>query len=86
MALIALHMYRIPHFFVRDFTSTAPATLNSRKSFPTVFDDPDDLKSLIDDAFNHGGRSTSREVSVTHSVGIVTINHDRLKRLFSNYK
>ena len=39
---------------------------------------------MIDDAFNCGGRSTSRE-TVTHSVGIVTIFY-RLKKLFSNYK
>jgi hypothetical protein len=41
---------------------------------------------LIDDVFNRGGRSTSRETTRTHSVGIVTINLDRLKKLFSNYK
>ena len=89
IALTALHMCGIPHFIVRDFTSTAPSTLNSRKTYPTVFDDPDEIskvKSLIDDAFNHGGRSTSRETTVTHSVGIVTINLDRLKKFFSNYK
>ena len=74
---------------MRDFTPTAPTTLNSRKTFPTVFDDPDDVskvKCLIDDAFNRGGRSTSKQTTVTRSVGIVTINLDKLKRLFSNYK
>ena len=90
IALTALYMCGIPtFFFVRDFTSTAPSNLNSRKTFPTVFDDPDEVskvKSLIDDAFNRGGRSTSRETTGTHSIGIVTINFDRLKKLFSNYK
>ena len=87
IALTALYMCGIPHFFVRDFTSTAPSNLNSRKTFPTVFDDPDEIskvKSLIDDAFNRGGRSASRETTVTHSIDIVTINFDRLKKLFSN--
>ena len=74
---------------MRDFTSTAPTTLNSRKTFPTVFDDPDDItkvKSLIDVAFNRGSRTTSKETTVIRSVGVVTINLDRLKKLFSNYK
>ena len=45
VALTALFMCGIPHFFVRDFTSTAPSNLNSRKTFPTVFDDPDEIRS-----------------------------------------
>ena len=43
VALTALYMCGTPQFFVRGFTSTAPTTLNSRNTFPTVFDDPDDI-------------------------------------------
>ena len=60
-ARTALALLGTPHFFVRDFTSTAPSVLNSRKTLPTVFDDPDEIhfvKSLIDDTFNKGGRCT----------------------------
>ena len=78
-----------PQFFVRDFTATAPSHLNSRKTIPTVFDDPDDigkLKTLIDDTFNKGNRCTSKNESSPRTLGIITINLDRLPKLCSNYK
>ena len=78
-----------PQFFIRDFTATAPSILNSKKTFPTVFDDPSDIskvKALIDDTFNQGGRGTSKTTIVSRSLGIVTVNLDRLGRLCSNYK
>ena len=76
-------------FFIRDFTATAPSSLNYRKTIPTVFDDPDDignLKTLVDDTFNKGNRCTSKKESSPRTLGIVTINLDRLPRLCSNYK
>lgn len=76
-------------FFVRDFTATAPSSLNSRKTIPTVFDDPNDigkLKTLIDDTFNKGNRWTSKKESSPRTLGIVTINLDCLPKLCSNYK
>lgn len=88
-ATTLLSLMGTPQFFVRSFTATAPGILNSRKTFPTVFDDPDDLtkvKALIDDAFNRGIRSTSKESTVTKAIGIVTLNLDRMNKLCSNYK
>lgn len=88
-AKTALALIGTPQFFVRDFTPAQTAALSSRKTFPTVFDDPDDVgkvKSMIDNCFNAGARSTSRSTSVSRSVGIVTLNLDKLKSLCSNYK
>jgi hypothetical protein len=79
----------VPQFFLRDFTATAPAVINSQKTFPTVFDDPTDLtkvKSLIDDTFNRGGRQTTKTTTISRSLGIITINLDRMRQLCSNYK
>ena len=47
----------------------------------------DKLKSLIADTYNRGGRSTLKPtISIGRSLGIVTLNLDRLGKLFSNYK
>ena len=88
-AKTALALIGTPQFFVREFTSVQTATMNSRKTFPTVFDDPTDIpkvKAMIDNSFNAGARSTSRNTSVSRCVGIITINLDRMKSLCSNYK
>ena len=80
-AKTALALIGTPQFFVREFTSVQTATMNSRKTFPTVFDDPTDIpkvKAMIDNSFNAGARSTSRNTSVSRSVGIITINLDRI--------
>lgn len=88
-AKTALALIGTPQFFVRDFTASQTSVLNSRKTFPSVFDDPSDIgkvKAMIDDSFNRGARTTSRSSSVSRSVGIVTLNLDRLKLLCSNFK
>ena len=88
-AKTTLSLIGTPQFFIRDFTAAQTATLNSRKTFPTVFDDPSDIgkiKGMIDNSFNRGARSTSRSTSVARSVSIVTLNLDRLKLLCSNFK
>ena len=85
----ALALLGTPQFFVREFTSAQTAILNSRKTFPTVFDDPSDIgkvKMMINNAFNAGAKSTSRTTCVSRSVGIITINLDKLKLLCSNFK
>ena len=88
-AKTALALIGTPQFFVREFTSAQTAILNSRKTFPTIFDDPSDIpkiKTMIDNSFNAGARSTSRHTAVSRSVGIVTLNLDRMKLLCSNFK
>ena len=75
----ALALLGTPQFFVRNFTATQTSALNSRKTFPSVYDDPSDIgkvKSMIDNSFNAGARCTSRSTTVARSVhvGIVTIN------------
>ena len=84
-----LNLLGTPQFFIRDFTAAAPSALNSKTTFPTVFDDPSDLakvKALIDDSFNQGGQGTSKTTIMSRSLGIITINLDRLGKLCSNYK
>ena len=88
-AKAALALLGTPQFFVRDFTATQTSVLASRKTFPTVFDDPSGIgkvKSTIDNSLNAGARCTSRSTTVARSVGIVTLNLDRLKVLCSNFK
>ena len=78
-----------PQFFIRDFTSAQTSLLSSRKTFPSVFDDPDDLskvKSFIDNTFNAGARATSRSVRVSRSTAVITLNLDRVNQLCNNYK
>ncbi len=85
----ALALLGTPQFFVRDFTATQTSALNSRKTFPSIYDDSSDIgkvKSMIDNSFNAGARCTSRSTTVARSVGIVTINTDRLRALCSNFK
>lgn len=85
----ALALLGTPQFFVREFTAAQTAVLNSRKTFPSVFDDPSEIskiKSMIDNTFNAGARSTARGTSVSRSVGIITLNLDKLKLLCSNFK
>ena len=88
-AKTAIALTGTPQFFVREFTAAQTASLNSRKTFPTVFDDPSDIgkiKGMVDNSFNAGARSTSRNTSVSRSVGVITLNLDRLKLLCSNFK
>ena len=88
-AKTALALLGTPQFFIREFSSAQTSLLSSRKTFPTVFDDPDDLskvKSFIDNVFNAGARATSRSVRVSRSTAIITLNLDRVNRLCSNYK
>lgn len=88
-ARTALALLGTPQFFIREVTAAQTSTLTSRKTFPSVFDDPDDLtkvKTLIDNSFNGGARSTSRSTSASRSTGILTLNFDRMKSLCSNYK
>ncbi len=88
-ARTALALLGTPQFFIREATVAQMSALSSRKTFPAVFDDPDDLsklKTLIDNSFNAGARSTSRSTSVSRSTGILTLNMDRMKSLCSNYK
>ena len=88
-AKAALALLGTPQFFVREFTATQTIAHSSRKTFPTVFDDPDDLskiKSFIDNTFNGGARATSRATSVSRCTGIITLNFDRIKHLCRNYK
>ncbi len=63
VAKAILALFGTPQFFVRDFTATQTSVLNSRKTFPSIFDDPSDIgkvKSMIDNSFNAGARCTSR--------------------------
>ncbi len=88
-ARTALALLGTPQFFIREFTAAQTSVLGSRKTFPTVFDDPDDLskvKSLIDTSFNAGARATVRSTAVSRSTGLITVNLDRMKQLCSNYK
>lgn len=88
-ARTALALLGTPQFFVREFTAAQTSILSSRKTFPSVFDDPDDLakvKSLIDNSFNAGARTTARSTTVNKSTGLITLNLDRMKYLCSNYK
>lgn len=88
-AKTALSLIGSPQFFIRDFTSAQTASFSSRKTFPTVFDDPSDIgkiKGIIANSFNSGGRSMSRRATFARSVGIVTLNLDRVKLLCSNFK
>ena len=39
----ALALLGTQQFFVREFTATQPSIMSSRKTFPTVYDDPDDI-------------------------------------------
>lgn len=76
-----------PQFFIRDFTATQTSALSSRKTFPTVFDDPDDLskvKSFVDNTFNAGARVSARSTTASRCTEITTLHLDRLKH--SNYK
>ena len=71
-ARTALALLGTPQFFVREFTAAQTSVLTSRKTFPTVFDDPDDIakvKSLIDNSFNAGARTTARSTTVSRSTG-----------------
>ena len=88
-ARTALALLGTPQFFEREFTAAPTAILNSRKSFPMVFNDPTDIrkvKGMIDNAFNGGARTTARASNVSRSVGIVIVNLDRMKLLCSNFK
>lgn len=88
-ARTALALLGTPQFFIRDFTSTQTSVLSSRKTLPSVFDDPDDLqkvKSLIDNSFNAGARVTARSTTVNRCNALLTLNLDRMKRLCSNYR
>ena len=85
-ARTALALLGTPQFFVREFTATQTSVLSSRKTFPTVFDDPDDLSKCKSFTFNAGARATSRSVTVSRSTGIITLNLDRIRCLCSNYK
>ena len=79
-AKTALSLLGTPQFFIREFTSAQTSLLSSRKTFPTVFDDPDDVKSFIDNCSTAGARATSRLVRVSRSTAVITLNLD------SNYK
>ena len=60
-ARIELARLGTPRFFVREFTVARTSILSSRKTFPTVFDNPNDLfkvKSFIDNSFNAEPRPT----------------------------
>ncbi len=88
-ARTALALLGTPQFFIREVTAVQSSALSSRKTFPTVFDDPDELskvKAMIDNLFNAGARSTSRSTTVSRSTAVLTLNLDRLKYLCSNYK
>lgn len=88
-ARTSLALLGTPQFFIRDFSSAQTSLLSSRKTFPTVFDDPDDLskvKTFIDNTFNAGARATSRSVRVSRSTAVITLNLDRISQLCSNYK
>ena len=68
-----------PQFFVRDISATQRSVLTSRKTFPTVFNDPSDIgkvKHLIDNTLNAGARCTARNCQVG----------ERLPSLCSNFK
>ena len=83
-ARTALALLGTPQFFIREFSSVQTSMLSSRKSFPTVFDDPGELskvKTLIDNTFNAGARTTARSTTVSCSTGIITLNYDRMKQL-----
>ena len=88
-AKTAIALLGTPHFFVRDFTTAQITELCSRKTFPTVLDDPSDIgkvKTLVDNTFNAGARSTARHTTVSRTTAIITINMDRMKSLCCNYK
>ena len=88
-ARTAIALLGTQNFFVRDFSMAQSTLLNSRKTFPTIIDDPSDLgkvKAMIDNSFNAGARSTARATIKSRSTPIITLNLDRLKALCSNYK
>lgn len=88
-AKTAIALLGTPQFFVRDFSTSQTSVLSSRKTFPTVLDDPSDLskvKDLIDNTFNAGARTRSRCTNVSRTTALITMNWDRMKSLCSNYK
>ena len=88
-ARTAIALLGTPQFFLQDFSSTQTSVLTSRKTFPTVLDDPSDLtkvKMLIDNTFNAGGRSITRSTTKSRSTALITLNWDRMKTLCQNYK
>ena len=78
-----LALFGTPQFFIRDFKATQTSAISSCKTFPTVFDDPDDLSKVK--SFNAGTRVTARQTTTSRCTGIITLNLDRLKHLCSNY-
>lgn len=63
--------------------------LTSRKTLPTVLDDPTDtanVKCVVDNTFNVGGRVRARNTNVSRSIEVITLNWDCMKALCSNYK
>jgi hypothetical protein len=88
-ARTAISLLGTPQFFLRDFSLTQTSILTSRRTFPTVLDDPSDLtkvKNLIDNTFNAGARSTTRATMRSRTTALVTLNWDKMKTLCSNYK
>lgn len=72
-AKTALALLGTPQFFIREFSLVQTSMLSSRESFPTVFDNPEDLsklKTLIDNTFNAGARTTTRATTVSRFTGI----------------
>ena len=89
-ARTSLYLLGVPQkHFIREFTDTQTTSQNARKTFPSVFDDPDKIsqvKSLIDNTFNGGARATAKESVMCRSASLVTLNFDRVNKLCGNYK
>ena len=78
-----------PHFHIREMTDVEASEQMERKTFPSVLDDPDDMKlvrKIVNNSFNRTTRSTTRGSSVPKTGNLVAVNTEKLTSLCRNFK
>ena len=86
----ALGMLGMPaHFHIRDTTDVEASEQMERKTFPSILDDPDDMKTvkrIVNNSFNCTTQSTTRGSTVPKTGNLIAINTEKLISLCSNFK